>query len=89
MHKNKINDITPLYDYNNGGEEKENKEEKKPSGTIFKKLESLTLKNYSMNLKEKLTYDFLDSLKNKDSLILIIMIEKKEHTGEAKADQLK
>ena len=99
LHENKINDITPLYDYNNGEEEKENKEEKKQSGTtIFKQLGILTLKNNSLNLKERVTYDILVSLiENKDSLTfdynkddLTKLPSKKddsnkEHTGEARA----
>ena len=99
LHDNKINDITPLYDYNNGEEEKENKEEKKQSGTtIFKQLEILTLRNNSLNLKERVTYDILVSLiENEDSLTfdynkddLTILPSKKddsnkEHTGEARA----
>ena len=98
LHDNKINDITPLYDYNNGEEEKENKEEKKQSGTtIFKQLNILTLQNNSLNLKERVTYDILVSLIENDSLTFDYNKDdlpklpskkddsNKEHTGEARA----
>ena len=61
LHDNKINDITPLCAYKEEKKEseeknqKENKKENGPIGLAFEKLETLTLKNNSLNLEDKVT----------------------------------
>ena len=67
LHDNKINDISPLYNYNNEKEETKNQEGKEQIDIIFQNLEILSLKNNSLDLKDSTTYEFLDSIiKNGD-----------------------
>jgi Leucine-rich repeat (LRR) protein len=80
LHENKINDISPLYTYKynekegnegkNDNEEKKNKEENGQSCLAFEKLETLTLKNNSLDLEDKATKDiFKTFLKNNNLTI--------------------
>ena len=67
LHDNKINDISPLYNYNNEKEETKNQGGKEQIDIIFQNLEILSLKNNSLDLKDSTTYEFLDSIiKNGD-----------------------
>ena len=80
LHENKINDISPLYTYKynekegkegkNDNEEKKNKKENGQSCLAFEKLETLTLKNNSLDLEDKETKDiFKTFLKNNNLTI--------------------
>lgn len=59
LHDNKINDLTPLMSYKNDQKE-----------LIFEKLETLTLKNNSLNLKDPITNEIIIGFVQKGNLTL-------------------
>ena len=95
LHDNKINDITPLCNYKY--DEKNEKGNKEGNVICFENLETLTLKNNSLNFKDKATKEILKSIANNKNLIIDYkeeidkllesdkdeeLKEKKKHTGE-------
>ena len=74
LHDNKINDLTPLMSYKNDQKE-----------LIFEKLETLTLKNNSLNLKDPITNEIIIGFVQKGNLTLDYKEEEMPQIKEIKA----
>jgi Leucine-rich repeat (LRR) protein len=74
LHDNKINDLTPLMSYKNDQKE-----------LIFEKLETLTLKNNILNLKDPITNEIIIGLVQKGNLTLDYKGEEVPQIKEIKA----
>ena len=74
LHDNKINDLTPLMSYKNDQKE-----------LIFEKLETLTLKNNSLNLKDPITNEIIIGFAQKGNLTLDYKEEEVPQIKEIKA----
>ena len=70
LHDNRINDISPLCNYNVEKKENESGKSNEQFGLIFKDLEIFSLKNNSLDLNDSATYEFLDSIINNENLTL-------------------
>ena len=74
LHDNKINDLTPLMSYKNDQKE-----------LIFEKLETLTLKNNILNLKDPITNEIIIGFVQKGNLTLDYKEEEMPQIKEIKA----